>query len=75
MSTRLRCKTCGTPALSAKIYRGPGQHVCRHCGGPLALADARDERRAGADRRRRTAFHEGPDWRGGWDRREASALR
>ena len=67
----LRCTRCGHGCLSAFVYRGRGEHVCKSCGGPLALADPRDERRSGSDRRARGGTHDGSDWRSGRDRRES----
>ena len=55
--------------MSALFWRGPGQHGCRECGGQLVLADPADDRRTGADRRKRRFLKRWPDWRGGADRR------
>jgi hypothetical protein len=73
MGVRLKCLKCGTGWLSALRYRGRGEHLCKHCGGHLALADAADDRRSGHDRRRTDAWA-GTDWRKGFDRREAPAV-
>ena len=65
----LRCVDCGAEAVSALFWRGPGQHGCSACSGQLILASPADERRQGADRRRRRFLKRWPDWRGGADRR------
>lgn len=71
MGVRLSCVRCGQPGLSALVYRGPGQHGCRRCGATLVLADGEDERRSGRDRRRNGGMWGWPDWRSGYERREA----
>jgi hypothetical protein len=55
--------------VSSLFWRGPGQHGCSECGGQLLLANPADERRQGADRRKRRFLKRWPDWRGGMDRR------
>ena len=60
---------CGTDAVSALFWRGPGQHGCTTCGGQLVLAKPTDDRRKGDDRRRRRFLKRWPDWRNGTDRR------
>jgi hypothetical protein len=74
MGVRLQCTSCGQEWLSALFYRGPGQQVCKHCGGHLELADPGDDRRTGTDRRALPRLHEGPDWRTGQDRRESAPV-
>ena len=60
---------CGTDAVSALFWRGPGQHRCSECGGQLVLARPTDDRRKGADRRKKRFLKRWPDWRNGRDRR------
>jgi len=62
---------CGTEAVSALFWRGPGQHGCAGCGGQLVLASAAEDRRGGDDRRRKRFLKRWPDWRNGKDRRAA----
>ena len=71
MGVELRCVDCGTESVSALFWRGPGQHGCTECGGQLVLARSADDRRTGADRRRRRFLKRWPDWRNGTDRRAA----
>jgi hypothetical protein len=70
VSVRLRCAGCRQEWLSALFYRGPGGHVCKHCGGQLSLANAGDERRTGSERRSEPAAPVVNEWRSGHDRRE-----
>lgn len=70
-SVSLRCSACGHETVSSLFYRGPGQHRCPECGGKLVLAPGENDRRSGADRRRRRVLKRWPDWRSGDDRRES----
>lgn len=74
VGVELRCVDCGAETVSALFWRGPGQHGCADCGGQLALASDQDERRAGADRRRKRFLKRWPDWREGTDRRANSVV-
>ena len=69
MGVELRCVDCGTSAVSALFWRGPGQHGCSECGGQLVLARGDEDRRKGEDRRKKRFFKRWPDWRNGTDRR------
>ena len=69
MGVDLRCVDCGTEAVSAMFWRGPGQHGCKDCGGQLVLARPAEDRRGSADRRRKRFLKRWPDWRNGKDRR------
>ena len=73
VGVELRCVDCGTNAVSALFWRGPGQHGCSECGGQLVLARESDERRGGMDRRKKRFFKRWPDWRNGTDRRGSVA--
>jgi hypothetical protein len=72
VGVELRCVDCGAESVSSLFWRGPGQHGCGECGGQLVLASDQDERRAGADRRRKRFLKRWPDWRAGADRRANS---
>jgi hypothetical protein len=71
----LTCTNCDAASVSSLFYMGSDAHVCRHCGAPFELADPRQDRRSGADRRadERNAA-EWAEWRSGEDRRRALSL-
>ena len=78
MGLALRCTNCNAASVSSLFYMGIDAHVCRHCGSPFELADPRQDRRSGADRRadeRNAAeWAEWVEWRSGEDRRRALSL-
>lgn len=75
MGLALKCTNCHAASVSSFFYLGADAHVCRSCGAPFELADARHDRRSGSDRRADDRHaDEWEDWRSGEERRRALSL-
>jgi hypothetical protein len=71
----LRCTNCGTTGVSSLFYLGTEAHVCKVCSAPFELADERNDRRSGSDRRAdEPDAREWEEWRSGEERRRALSL-